>query len=107
MIILFQKNLIKRRSSAQKQFLANLTSSSIPWKYLKNYNTGYKGVLIGTLFGTKGLEADTIAIPELDTFNTSEERQLLYVGMTRARKQLLLTAKKETSLVQDLKEHLL
>ena len=57
-----------------------------------------------TLFtnSSKGLEAETVVIPEIDTFHSVKDRQLLYVGFTRTLKNLILTASRETDLVKSL-----
>ena len=55
---------------------------------------------VGTLHGTKGLESDTIIIPEVDSYKSNRDRQLLYVGMTRSRKKLVLSANKSTELIK-------
>ena len=60
--------------------------------------------MIGTLHGTKGLEADTIIIPEVNTYISDQDRQLLYVGMTRTKKKLILSANESTTLVKTLKD---
>ena len=79
--------------------------NNIEWKALKNHNFSSPGLLIGTLYGTKGLESDTIIIPELDTYVSDKDRQLLYVGMTRSRKKLILSADKSTELITNLENY--
>ena len=72
----------------------------------RNYTSG--AVTLMTLHGAKGLEfpvtfiygASKGLIPlesEKGTTDIEEERRLLYVGMTRAMDELILTASKETS----------
>ena len=58
------------------------------------------GVLITTIYSAKGLEANTVIIPEIDEYSTSDERQLLYVGITRTIFKLIMTACKTTKLVK-------
>jgi len=88
-LILFKKNLAKRDFDHPLfEFFKNF---NIEWKDLEQYNFESPGVLIGTLHGTKGLEFDTIIIPELDTYTSDKERQLLYVGVTRSKERLILS----------------
>ncbi len=86
-------------------FLESLRNYNIEWIDLQKYNTESPGLLIGTLYGIKGLESDTIIIPELDTYNSEKDRQLLYVGMTRSRKRLILSANKSTELIKSLEPY--
>ena len=86
-------------------FFDYLKSHNIKWKDLQDYNYESPGLVIGTLYGTKGLESDTIIIPELDTYNSNQDRQLLYVGITRSRKKLVLSANKSTKLMKLLEPH--
>jgi len=88
-LILFKKNLAKR--NFDHPLFEYLKNFNIEWKDLEKYNYESPGVLIGTLHGTKGLEFDTIIIPELDTYTSDKERQLLYVGVTRSRERLILS----------------
>ena len=57
---------------------------------------------IQTAFDEK---ADTIIIPELDRYKTNKDRQLLYVGMTRSRKRLILSATGFTDLIKSLEPY--
>ena len=71
----------------------------------KNKDAGREGVQILTLHGAKGLEFDTVFLPQLlegqlpykkavlDA-DIEEERRLFYVGMTRAKEQLVITHSK-------------
>ena len=67
---------------------------------------GQKGVTVSTLHGVKGMEYDTVYILDVNEgvipyhkavleADLEEERRMLYVGMTRARKELHLYAVKE------------
>ena len=60
-------------------------------------------IIVGTPQGTKGLESDFVFIPEFDTYYSNIDRQLLYVGMTRAKRGVVLSADKETNLIKELK----
>ena len=82
-----------------------MKNSDIKWKDLKKHNYESNGLLIGTLHGTKGLESDMIIIPELDTYKSDKDRQLLYVGMTRSRKKLILSANRSTDLIKSLENY--
>ena len=86
-------------------FFDQLKAFNIEWKDLEEYHPMSTGLYIGTLHGTKGLESDTIIIPEVDTYNSDQDRQLLYVGMTRSCKKLILSANKSTKLIKLLEPH--
>ena len=82
----------------------HLRQHEINWSDLEKHNFSNPGVVIGTIHGTKGLECETIIIPEVDSFISPRDRQLLYVGMTRSKKRLILSAKKSTKLLDALKD---
>jgi len=102
-LVLFKLNM--KKIHYQHPFFEYLKNHNIEWKDLQDYNYESPGLIIGTLYGTKGLESDTIIIPELDTYNSSQDRQLLYVGMTRSRNKLVLSANKSTELIKLLESH--
>ena len=102
-LVLFKLNM--KKINYKHLFFDYLKSHNIEWKDLQDYNYESPGLVIGTLYGTKGLESDTIIIPELDTYNSNQDRQLLYVGMTRSRKKLVLSANKSTDLIKLLESH--
>ena len=102
-LVLFKLNM--KKINYKHPFFDYLKSHNIKWKDLQDYNYESPGLVIGTLYGTKGLESDTIIIPELDTYNSNQDRQLLYVGMTRSRKKLVLSANKSTELIKLLEPH--
>ena len=89
----------------QHPFFEHLKNYNTEWKDLQDYNYKFQGLLIGTLHGTKGLESDMIIIPELDTFKSNQDRQLLYVGITRSKKKLVLSANKSTELIKSLESN--
>ena len=97
-LVLFKYNMAK--INYQHPFFKLLTKSDVEWKELKDHNYETPGLVIGTIHGSKGLECDTIIIPEVNTFSTNSERQLLYVGITRSRKKLVLSAHKSTLLIK-------
>jgi len=99
-LVLFKLNM--KKLNYKHPFFDYLKDQNIEWKDLQDYNYDSPGLIIGTLYGTKGLESDTIIIPELDTYNSNKDRQLLYVGMTRSRKKLVLSANKSTDLIKSL-----
>ncbi len=100
-LVLFQQNLAHRRNIHPLfNLLANL---GISYTLLRNYRPHGSAVLIGTNFGTKGLEASAVYIPEIDSYETPEQLQLLYVGMTRATHKLVLSASRVTDLVNKLR----
>lgn len=102
-LVLFKQNMAKLEY--KHPFFNYLKQFNIEWKDLKYYSYKTPELLVGTLHGTKGLESDTIIIPELDTYNSSKDRQLLYVGMTRSRKKLVLSANKSTELIKSLESY--
>lgn len=102
-LVLFKLNM--KKLNYKHPFFDSLKIHNIKWKDLQDYNYESPGLVIGTLYGTKGLESDTIIIPELDTYFSSQDRQLLYVGMTRSRNKLVLSANKSTNLIKLLETH--
>lgn len=90
-LVLFKRNMAK--IGYDHPLFTQLKKQEVDWSDLSDYNYQTPGVLVGTLHGTKGLEFDTIIIPELDTYKTDSDRQLLYVGITRSKKKLILSAK--------------
>ena len=102
-LMLFRRNM--QKIGYEHPFFDQLKASNIEWKDLKEYHHMSTGLYIGTLHGTKGLESDTIIIPEVDTYNSDQDRQLLYVGMTRSCKKLVLSANKSTKLIKLLEPH--
>ncbi len=101
-LILFKHNMVKR--GYNHPLFEHLRQHEINWSDLEKHNFSNPGVVIGTIHGTKGLECETIIIPEVDSFISPRDRQLLYVGMTRSKKRLILSAKKSTKLLDALKD---
>jgi len=102
-LLLFKYNMAKY--DYDHPLFRNLRDLNIEWRDLENYTYGSNGLLVGTIHGTKGLECDTIIIPEINKYHSNKDRQLLYVGMTRARKKLILSANDSTILVNALKQY--
>ncbi len=100
-LVLFKYNLAK--IEYEHVFLKYLKENKIDWNFMRDINGGLSGVVLGTIHGTKGLEFETIIIPEVNTYTSDESRQLLYVAMTRSKKRLILSAHESTTLVQDLR----
>jgi len=89
-LILFHRDLEK--INFNHSLIDCLNQREIEWHSLKQVGLGKKGVYIGTLQGTKGLEADMVIIPSIESiYSKTNKRQLLYVGMTRAIDILILT----------------
>jgi len=89
-LILFHRDLEK--INFNHSLIDCLNQREIEWHSLKQVGLGKKGVYIGTLQGTKGLEADIVIIPSIESiYSKTNKRQLLYVGMTRAINILILT----------------
>ena len=89
-LLLFRRNMAK--CGYNHPFFKYLKELDLKWSNLEKFDYNIPGLLIGTIHGTKGLEFDTIIIPEIDTYKTDKDRQLLYVGITRSRKKLILSA---------------
>lgn len=96
-VVIFRRNMGKIHY--RHPFFDLLKKNGLQWVDLNEWGQQSMGILVGTLHGTKGLEADAVFIPELDSYHGSEDRQLLYVGMTRALQCLILTASKDTRFV--------
>jgi len=101
-LILFKYNLANLKYD--HPICESLKDLNIEWKDLQEYNFESNGLLLGTLYGSKGLESDTIIIPEVNTYKSDKDRQLLYVGITRSRKKLILSANKSTDLIKTLEQ---
>ncbi len=98
-LVLFKYNMAKIQYD--HPFFKQLKRLNIEWKELENHNYEVPELLIGTIHGTKGLECDTIIIPEVNNYKTNRDRQLLYVAITRSRKKLILSAHKSTLLIKN------
>ncbi len=99
-LVLFRYNM--QKINYDHPFFEELTKLNIKWKELKDHNYNTPGLIIGTIHGSKGLECDTIIIPEVNLYRSGNQRQLLYVGITRSLKKLILSAHKPTLLLKDL-----
>ena len=97
-LVLFRRNWQKK--GYKFLFFEGLRNENIQWEELGDFSDRFGRILIGTMHGTKGLEADTVIIPQVDQYNSDSDRQLLYVGITRAKKTLILSASRITNLVQ-------
>jgi superfamily I DNA and RNA helicase len=102
-LVLFKYNMAK--INYEHPFCEILKESKIEWKDLKEHNFESPGLILGTLYGSKGLESNIIIIPEVNTYESDKERQLLYVGMTRSRNKLILSANKSTDLIKNLENY--
>ncbi|MFX1554797.1 MAG: 3'-5' exonuclease [Promethearchaeota archaeon] len=100
-LILFKYNLANL--NYEHPFCKLLRDYNIEWKDLQDYNFKTPGLVLGTLYGSKGLEFNIIIIPEVNTYNSDKDRQLLYVGITRSQSKLILSANKSTDLIKDLR----
>ena len=78
-LILFRKNLLNL--SEGHPFLQMLDENNICCPELTHLNFQSTGIILGTPYGTKGLECDIVIIPEIDAYNSDQNRQLLYVGI--------------------------
>lgn len=98
-----------------EQLQRALSAANIPtaWlkqtSYKKTYDPAKPLVTLLTRQSSKGLEFDTVVLSGLGTLRDDEdhlaqETRLLYVGMTRARRQLLVTSSGENRFTQRLLE---
>lgn len=102
-IVLFYRNLAK--DHFDHPFIDYLKAHNIPWKGLGESRPDRPGVYIGTLHGTKGLEAEAVIIPEVGLLPSKPAvRQLLYVGMTRAIHCLLLSSSRANYWTDELRQ---
>ena len=104
--------VLYRAYSEGKMIMNALRSESVPFEYYKdkNCNLAFPGVKVCTLHSSKGLEFDSVLIPHFTSTaiplssvlnsiadpdekleQLKIERSLLYVGMTRAKNELVLT----------------
>ena len=99
-LMLFKYNIKKRNYNHPIFF--RLKERGIVWSDVDKYTRGTSGLYVGTIHSTKGLECNTIIIPDVNTYQSDTERQLLYVGATRSVQKLILSAYEETALVKKL-----
>ncbi|MBN1802589.1 MAG: ATP-binding domain-containing protein [Candidatus Lokiarchaeota archaeon] len=100
-LILFKKNLEK--NGFNHPVFRYLKDLGVKWNFMGGKDMVPTAIQIGTIYGTKGLESNTIIVPEVDTYVSDKDRQLLYVAMTRSKSRLILTAKKSTGIVNTLR----
>ncbi|WP_341939672.1 3'-5' exonuclease [Marinimicrobium sp. C2-29] len=77
--------------------------------YKKTYDPSADKVTLLTRQSSKGLEFDTVILAGLGGLDDSDEQlpietRLLYVGMTRAHRQLLVTSSGENTFTEKLQE---
>ena len=97
-LILFRRNLEKMHY--KHPFIEELKKQNIDWINMARWDGTSPGVLITTIYSAKGLEANTVIIPEIDEYKTSDDLQLLYVGITRTIFKLIMTASRKTDIVK-------
>lgn len=104
--------VLYRAYSEGKQIMNALRANSVPFQYYKdkNCNLAFPGIKVCTLHSAKGLEFDSVLIPHFTSSaiplnsvlnvitdpdekleQIKMERSLLYVGMTRAKNELVIT----------------
>lgn len=67
-----------------------------PATWLEEGVRGNNRILMDTIQRFKGLESDVVVLWGLDTIDLKRARELLYVGMSRAKSLLVLVARSET-----------
>ncbi|MHA1451261.1 MAG: ATP-binding domain-containing protein [Promethearchaeota archaeon] len=101
-LVIYRKNLWK---IPDHPFMKALENAGIKDRVQKTWTSNSDGIVLTTLHSAKGLEADMVIIPELDTYSyKTDDRQLLYVGMTRTINKLILTTISKTGLVEKIQE---
>jgi hypothetical protein len=109
MAVLYRNNFIG------EELTKALREAGIPVEWLgadrgkRNFRPGDDSVKVMTMHSSKGLEFPVVAIPGLGYMpgpdrDFQEEARLLYVGMTRAMEQLILTWHKDSPFVGRLNE---
>lgn len=109
-----QKLFNHLRVNVDNEMNKNMTLNEKITKYLPVYNQYSEGdlyigdekVFVSTIHKAKGLEFDTVIIPDLDKFpfkyaneeGIDEDARLLYVAITRAKRCLYLTSSGESSI---------
>ena len=98
-----------------KDIVAGLKQDNIPFEWLnadrqsRKFNPAEDSVKVVTMHSSKGLEFPVVAIPGLGfmpyrTDDPTDEARLLYVAMTRAMDELLLTYHRESAFVERLSQ---
>lgn len=93
-----------------EEMVKALKTAKVPFEWLqqnnksRHFNPNQNSVKVMTIHSSKGLEFPIVAIPGIgfmpyDGFDPNEEARLLYVGMTRAMDQLILTASRQSNFV--------
>jgi superfamily I DNA/RNA helicase len=101
-LLLFPRNLEKK--NFQHPLISLMKQNDMIWHSLNDVGIKKGEISIGTLQATKGLEADVVVIPEIDKIRSiGNNRQLLYVGMTRTLNDLLITSSGTNNFVKELK----
>ena len=96
-----------------KDIVDGLKAAAVPVEWLnqdsasRNFDPSEDSVKVVTMHSSKGLEFPVVAIPGLGfmpykTDDPRDEARLLYVAMTRAMDELLLTCHKESAFVTQL-----
>lgn len=95
-----------------EELAGTLASSNIPFEWMKDrsskrFNSFGDSVKVMTLHSSKGLEFPIVAIIGLGSMphmngDAADDARLLYVGMTRATEQLLMTASRDSVFVRKL-----
>jgi len=97
-VILFKYNIQKHNYI--HPIFDELRARRIQWSSMDKFAKGGNGIYVGTIHSTKGLECNTIVIPEVNTYKSDKDRQLLYVGITRSLHTVILTSNKRTDLIE-------
>ncbi|MHA1791322.1 MAG: UvrD-helicase domain-containing protein [Promethearchaeota archaeon] len=77
--------------------------NDVKWESAKYFNLNRSMLYVGTPHNVKGLEADVVFIPEVNSYKN--DLQLLYVAITRATRAVIITSSKQSELADILKKH--
>lgn len=102
--------VLYKEQSIAPALTRELESLTIPYEWLnsrktKRFDSTHDSVKVMTIHSSKGLEFPVVAIAGIGFLPTridksEEEARLLYVGMTRATKQLFMTASRDSAFVR-------
>ena len=106
--------VVYRTAFIGEEITKQLQAAKIPVQWVggpgkKRFDPGADSVKIMTMHSSKGLEFPVVAIPGLGfmplrDYDIHEEAKLLYVAMTRAMDQLILTSSKESPFVSRIQQ---
>ncbi|MBN2157729.1 MAG: ATP-binding domain-containing protein [Candidatus Lokiarchaeota archaeon] len=103
-LVLFQRNPWNDRNN---KFFSQAMKYDLFENFLDTCTSSGYGIVVTSLRKAKGLEADIVFIPDLEQYYY-QDRQLLYVGMTRTKNKLILSSTEPSqpkSLVEEIQKY--